>query len=122
MVQAFPLGLVLAGSTMVVLADNSKSARLTAIGLARLENGEEGAGLIILEWQQGDILIGMEFLRSLKKGLRVLPLSRSVELIDDAPPPSPPTAPVATPPPTVTPEVLTLSAPPAGSLKPSEHN
>src|SRR5438552_12476230 len=88
-VDAFPLGLVLNSTTSLVLADNSKVVRLTAFGTATLENGDSSLGVIVLEWDQGEVLVGMEFLRSLKKTLAVAPLAGTITLTDDALPPPP---------------------------------
>jgi predicted aspartyl protease len=63
MVQAFPLGLVLMGTTNVVLADGSTDTKLIALGRVRLGASGERQGVVILEPNNTtDILIGMEFL------------------------------------------------------------
>lgn len=68
MLKAFPLGLPLFGTTNITLADASTTPRLTAIGRAAFNNANE-AGVIILEPQSADILVGMDFLRTFKLGL-----------------------------------------------------
>jgi predicted aspartyl protease len=85
LVDAFPLGLILMGTTNIVLADHTTQTRLTAWGTAALESGESAVGVVILEWQQGDVLLGMEFLRTLDKGLLLAPHTNLVELINDPP-------------------------------------
>ena len=61
-VQAFPLGLVLTGTTTTILADGSQSFKLTALGKVVLGDKTE-IGLILLNTGSSDILIGMEFLK-----------------------------------------------------------
>ena len=109
MVDAFPLGLVLAGTTTTVLADGSLSNKLVALGTAAV-GSEQQRGSILLNMGSGpsDILIGMEFLRVFQKTLIVT--GGGVALIDNAeiadviqratPNPTPPTnAPSSAPPP-----------------------
>jgi predicted aspartyl protease len=83
MVDAFPLGLTLLGTTTVVLADNSKSVKLTAIGMAGFAPDFLTAGVVILEWETGDVLIGMDFLRTQNKAVIVAPISQRVLIIED---------------------------------------
>ncbi len=64
LIRAFPLGLILFGTTTVTLADGQRSFKLTALGTATIE-GESKNGVIILEPASNDILIGMDFLRTL---------------------------------------------------------
>ena len=80
LVQAFPLALILFGTTSVKLADGSVSFRLTAFGHAALE-GEETEGIIILEPNSTEILVGMDFLRRLKKA--VIVSEHGVVLVDE---------------------------------------
>lgn len=70
-VQAFPLGLILTGTTTTILADGSKSSKLTALGKVTLGERTE-AGVIILGEGQSDILVGMEFLKVFDKCLVLL--------------------------------------------------
>jgi predicted aspartyl protease len=69
MVQAFPLGLVLVGTTNVVLADGSTDTKLTALGTIGLASGQNKVGVIILEPNPTDILVGMEFLNRFERTL-----------------------------------------------------
>ena len=82
LVKAFPLGLVLAGTTSVTLADGSSSPRLMAIGIVTIGTIEESA-LIILDVGSDAILIGMSLLRKFKKKLVV---SSTDVLLEDEPP------------------------------------
>ncbi len=84
--KAFPLGLLLFGTTSLVLADGSTSNRLTAYGMVEL-GSESQNGVIVLETGSDELLVGIEFLSAFKKRLIVCPTSGVVELID-APPPS----------------------------------
>jgi predicted aspartyl protease len=83
MVEAFPLGLVLAGTTTTVLADGSLSNKLVALGTAAV-GGEEQLGSILLNIGNGPsaVLIGMEFLRVFQKTL--LLFGQGVALIDNS--------------------------------------
>lgn len=83
LVEAFPLGLVLAGTTSVTLADGSSSPRLMAIGSVTVGTTEEST-LILLDVGSDAILIGMSLLRKFKKKLVV---SSTGVLLEDEPPP-----------------------------------
>ncbi len=91
LIKAFPLALPLHSTTTVVLADGSKKFRLLAAGSANL--GEEAQpGLIILEPDSPEVLVGMGFLRAFKKKLIVCPETDTVSLEDvdeNIPPESP---------------------------------
>ena len=97
LLSALPLGLVLFGTASIELADGSKCARITAQGMADI-GGESEVGVVILEPNSNDILIGMAFLRLFK---RALFLSSSLVLLldenrtpdQDAPAPPPETEP-----------------------------
>ncbi|MGH7771618.1 MAG: hypothetical protein ACREQA_05220 [Candidatus Binatia bacterium] len=83
LIQAFPLGLPLFGTTGVVLADGSRSFKLTALGKAIIEN-ESKVGVIILEPSSNEVLIGMDFLRTFGKVLILHPHKPFVVLEDCA--------------------------------------
>jgi predicted aspartyl protease len=89
LLRAFPIGLMLFGTTAIVLADGTTAYKLTALGTAAVE-GESRVGVIILEPTSNDILIGMEFLRQFNKNLFVDPDNSRVILEDTKPPASPP--------------------------------
>lgn len=62
LLQALPLGLVLYGTTTIVLADGSQGYRLTAKGQVTV-GGESRIGVVILEPNSNEPLLGMAFLR-----------------------------------------------------------
>ena len=77
--EAFPIGLLLHGTTSVQLADGSTQVKLTCLGMAHL--GDEGqVGLIIIEPQSTQVLVGIDFLRKFKRQLVVDPTSGIVRL------------------------------------------
>jgi len=71
-IDAFPLGLILAGTTTTILADGSQSFKLTAFGTASVSE-EQQVGIILLNLGTGpsDVLVGMEFLKIFRKTLFV---------------------------------------------------
>ena len=82
LVQAFPLGVVLVGTTPVAFADGSTSYRLTAWGTAAV-GGQQESGIIMLEPDSNEVLLGMEFIKAFQKTLLVSPGNRLVALFDD---------------------------------------
>lgn len=70
LIQAIRLGLVLHGTTRVVLADNSEAYKLTARGQVTVQ-GISKIGVVILEPQGGDLLLGVAFLRQFGRTLLV---------------------------------------------------
>ncbi|HEY6242590.1 MAG TPA: hypothetical protein VIX17_01510 [Pyrinomonadaceae bacterium] len=82
-VRAFPLGLILYGTTRVILADGGVAFKYTALGSVTVE-AESAAGIIILEPNSTDFLVGMDFLTKFKKTLFVHEKNKFVALIDDA--------------------------------------
>lgn len=97
--QAFPIGLILHTTSSVILADGSKSAKLTCLGAAHLE-GEAKVGLILIEPASDVVLLGMEFLRKFNMQLVVDPIAGIVELITVTLPVKPT---IVQAPPTITP-------------------
>jgi len=83
LVKAFPLGLPLFGTTSVVLADGSQSFKLTALGTVTKDT-ESNVGIIILEPNSNDILVGMEFKKTFAKALILHPHKPFVILEDCA--------------------------------------
>ena len=99
--DAFPIGLLLRGTTRITLADGSTQTKLTCLGLVHFD-GRSEAGIIIVEWENTDVLVGMEFLRSFHKQLRIDPRNGVVELTDAVAPAGPPPAPTPPSVPTTT--------------------
>jgi hypothetical protein len=83
LMHAFPLGLVLFGTTNLVLADGSTISRLTAYGSVTVAS-ETDHGVIVLDSGSTEVLIGMEFLRTFKKALILFPDMKLVAFIDEA--------------------------------------
>jgi hypothetical protein len=82
LVQAFPLGLSLHGTTTVTLADGQNQVKLLAgakVSVGTKTNEE--FGLIILEETSTDILAGIDFLRTFKLALFASQLA--VGLLDE---------------------------------------
>jgi clan AA aspartic protease len=73
LVQAFPLGLILDGTTSVVLADGSTSINLVARGQVEVK-GEKRVGTVLLDAGSMDVLLGMDFLRHFKRVLYIASL------------------------------------------------
>lgn len=80
--SAFPLGLTLVGTGSYTLADNSTSAKLLALGNITLGNEESLTGIIVLEPNQCNPLLGMDFLRKAERCLTVS--VNGVALIDES--------------------------------------
>jgi predicted aspartyl protease len=82
LVQAFPLGLILYGTTTVTLADGSSNFKLTAQAMVM---GEVHAiGIAILEPSSTEILIGMEFLKTFNRVLFLHPAKPIVTLAEQS--------------------------------------
>jgi predicted aspartyl protease len=81
LLKAFPLGLLLHGTTSVVLADGSTQSKLTALAIIKVDN-ESVAGVSILELGSSDVLVGMDFLRLFKRVLFVHCGQPAVTLLD----------------------------------------
>ena len=80
-VSAFPLGLILEGTTSTTLADGSQSPKFVASGSA-VVSGERQRGTILLNFGPSDVLVGMEFITSFRKTLFVY--EQVVALFDNA--------------------------------------
>ena len=83
LIRAFPLGLVLLGTTTIVLADGSTQPRLTAYG-GVVVPGETIPGVIILDAGSADVLLGMDFLQKVRRILQIDAASTVVELVEDS--------------------------------------
>ena len=78
--HAIAVGLILHGTTTISLADGSTSFRLTAKGMVTVGT-EKQVGVVILEPDSTEVLLGMAFLRLFKRALLVSELV--VGLIDE---------------------------------------
>ncbi|MDX6444569.1 MAG: gag-polyprotein putative aspartyl protease [Blastocatellia bacterium] len=81
-VKAFPLGLLLAGTTSVTLADGQSAFNLTATGIVTVGNSSE-VGVIILQGSSADMLLGMDFLSKFGRVLFIHPNKGVASLIDE---------------------------------------
>jgi len=118
--KAFPLGLILQGTMGVTLADGSTHARLTARGMVNFDK-KRIVGLVLLEWQNTDILVGMDFLTKFGKKMILCTVNKTVEIVDSAliPAPAPPPHSVITMSPTATDtQFVPPSAQPAVTVTP----
>ena len=79
--NAISLGLILWGTTTVILADGKTGFRLTAYGTATVEGQSQG-GVAIIEWNSSEVLIGMDFLRKFEKTL-MIHTNRPFVLLED---------------------------------------
>ena len=68
LIEAFPVGLPLFGTTTVTFADGSTGNKLTALGTIAIGDRRE-KGIVILEENASDVLLGMDFLRRFKASL-----------------------------------------------------
>jgi predicted aspartyl protease len=106
--EAFPVGLILRGTTVITLADGTAQTKLTCLGVLHFD-GEDQVGLIIIENQTTDILVGMDFLTKFGIELVVDPknnvvkLAKSTPLAVAAPPTPAPTIVIASPAPPIAP-------------------
>lgn len=81
-VKAFPLGLILAGTTSVTLADGQSAFNLTATGMVKVGEASE-IGVIILQGSSADILLGMDFLTKFGRVLFIHPNKGVASLMDE---------------------------------------
>ena len=79
-IKALPLGLVLHGTTTVVLADGSQQSKFTCRGMIEF-CGQKEVGLVILEPEGDEALVGMEFPRPFKRTLFIVPETGAVILV-----------------------------------------
>ena len=77
--SAFPIGLLLRGIIPITLADGTTDNKLACVGAIHFD-GQMKVGLVIIEWNNTDVLVGMDFLRKFGKQLVVDPTNNKVEL------------------------------------------
>lgn len=83
LLQAFPIGLVLHGTMPMVFANGTVENKLICLGLARV-GAIEQMGLIVIENQSKQILLGMDFLKKFGFKLLVCPTTGQVEMVPSA--------------------------------------
>jgi predicted aspartyl protease len=69
--SAFPLGLILYGTSNYTLADGSTSTNLLALGKVKVAGEEEAVSGVIVLGTDCDLLLGMDYLRLSKRSLVV---------------------------------------------------
>jgi len=77
--EAFPIGLILHGTTSVILADGSRHSKFTCLGTISF-GGDSHVGVIIIEPVGTEALIGIEFLKKFNLALVADPASNMVSL------------------------------------------
>jgi len=82
-VKAFPLGLLLAGTASITLADGKSAPQLTATGQVQI-GGQSEIGVVILQGASADILLGMDFLAKFGRVLFIHPNKGLASLMDQA--------------------------------------
>jgi len=112
--EAFPVGLILRGTTVITLADGSAQTKLTCLGELHFD-GNSQVGLIIIENQTTDILVGMDFLTKFGMELLVDPTNNLVKLTKSVPLLA---AAAPAPAPAI---VIAAAAPPAAAADPSQN-
>ncbi|MFI5087175.1 MAG: hypothetical protein ACHP7I_02175 [Terriglobales bacterium] len=85
--SAFPIGLILHSMMPITLADGSNQTKLTCLGGIHFDNAYV-IGVIIIEWANTDVLVGMDFLRKFGKRLTVDPVNNHIEIVAASPPPN----------------------------------
>lgn len=83
LLQAFPVGLVLTGTMPMVFANGAVENRLICLGMARVD-GVEKLGLIVIESESKQVLLGMDFLKKFGLKLLVCPTTGQIELVPSA--------------------------------------
>ena len=83
LLQAFPVGLVLAGTRPMVFANGAVENKLICLGVARVD-GVEKSGLIVIENESKQVLLGMDFLKKFGFKLLVCPTTGQIELVPAA--------------------------------------
>lgn len=79
--EAFPIGLILHGTTSVILADGTRHSKFTCLGVVSY-GGENKAGVVIIEPSSDEAIVGMDFLKKFRLTLLTDPDSGTVALFD----------------------------------------
>ncbi len=83
LLQAFPIGLILTGTMSLQFANGASENRLTCLGVARLD-GVENMGLIVIENEGNQVMLGMDFLKKFGFELLVCPTTGQIEMVPSA--------------------------------------
>lgn len=98
LLQAFPIGLILAGTMDVTLANGVTEPKLFCLGQAKIGQDEKW-GIILIENKSKQTLLGMAFLKEFGYKLLVCPTTGQVEVVPTADPFTVPAATVTAVPP-----------------------
>jgi predicted aspartyl protease len=80
-IQAFPIGLALSGTTTLQFADGSKGSKLLALGMLQV-GAVQKMGTVILQEGPASVLIGMDFIRTFN--IALIMQKTSIFLLDHA--------------------------------------
>jgi predicted aspartyl protease len=83
LLQAFPVGLVLQGTMAMQFANGAVENKLVCLGFARVD-GIQNIGLIVIENESKQVLLGMDFLKKFGFKLLVCPTTGQIELVPAA--------------------------------------
>ena len=65
LLRAVPLGLPLYGTTSLTLADGTTRTHLVATGHVSISDNQSGSGVVVLQTNSSELLVGMDFIRVL---------------------------------------------------------
>jgi predicted aspartyl protease len=117
--QAFPIGLVVHGTMPVVFANGTVENKLICLGVARA-GGSDQTGLIVLENQSKQILLGMDFLEKFGYKLLLCPTTGQVEMVPEENAFTIAAAEASAPAPIAAPPIPDLNPPQAAASAPAE--
>lgn len=83
LMEAFPLGLVLRGAEPVVFANGAEEMRLTAYGTVTVGT-QSRKDVILLEPDSGEVLIGIQMLKSFHLSFLIDPVTNFVQLFEES--------------------------------------
>lgn len=83
LLQAFPVGLVLQGTMPIAFGNGTVENKLICLGFAKVD-GAEQTGLIVIENESKQVLLGMDFLKKFGFKLLVCPTTGQIEIVPSA--------------------------------------